>query len=53
MCNFPYVTFSVLPLQEPYTRRVAYFYVGATTFKGLAYGYSAEIIDFTKQNSIL
>ena len=46
---------SILPaaLHDPATGRVAVYYGCADTVTGLAFGYIPEIIDFTKQNSIL
>ena len=40
-------------LHDPATGRVAVYYGCADTVTGLAFGYIPEIIDFTKQNSIL
>ena len=45
--------FSPAIMHDPATGRVAVYYGCADTVTGLAFGYIPEIIDFTKQNSIL
>ena len=53
MGDVPNVTFPCAALHDPATGRVAVYYGCADTVTGLAFGYIPEIIDFTKQNSIL
>ena len=53
MGDVPNVTFPCASLHDPATGRVAVYYGCADTVTGLAFGYIPEIIDFTKQNSIL
>ena len=51
--DVPNVTFPCAALHDPATGRVAVYYGCADTVTGLAFGYTPEIIDFTKKNSIL
>ena len=51
--DVPNVTFPCASLHDPETGRIAVYYGCADTVTGLAFGYIPEIIDFTKQNSIL
>ena len=53
MGDVPNVTFPCASLHDPETGRIAVYYGCADTVTGLAFGYIPEIIDFTKQNSIL
>ena len=53
MGDVPNETCPCAALHDPATGRVAVYYGCADTGTGLAFGYIPEIIDFTKQNSIL
>lgn len=53
MGDVPNVTFPCAAIHDPESRRIAVYYGCADTVTGLAFGYIDEIIEFTKQTSII
>jgi beta-1,4-mannooligosaccharide/beta-1,4-mannosyl-N-acetylglucosamine phosphorylase len=53
MGDVPNVTFPCAALYDAVSGRIAIYYGCADTVTGLAFGYIPEIVEFTKQNSIV
>ena len=53
MGDVPNVVFPCAALHDPESRRIAIYYGCADTVTGLVFGYIDEIIEFTKNNSII
>ncbi|MCC8096346.1 MAG: glycoside hydrolase family 130 protein [Tannerellaceae bacterium] len=51
--DVPNVVFPCAALHDPETRRIAVYYGCADTVTGLAFGYIDEILEFTKNHSIV
>lgn len=51
--DVPNVTFPCAALHDPQTGRIAVYYGCADTVTGLVFGYIPEIVEFTKETSIL
>ncbi len=53
MGDVPNVTFPCAALHDSGTGKIAVYYGCADSVTGLAFGYIDEIIEFTKNNSII